>query len=48
MGDLSKDFLPTAIAWNFSGFACMQLKLFVLLGIIPKGDIYNWCIKKKF
>jgi hypothetical protein len=26
----------------------MQLKLFVLLGIIPKGDIYNWCIKKKF
>ena len=27
MGDLSKDFLPTAIAWNFSGFACMQLKL---------------------
>jgi hypothetical protein len=21
MGDLSKDFLPTAIAWNFSGFA---------------------------
>jgi hypothetical protein len=26
MGDLSKDFLPTAIAWNFSGFACMQLK----------------------
>jgi hypothetical protein len=26
MGDLSKDFLPTAIAWNFSVFACMQLK----------------------
>ena len=26
MGDLSKDFLLTAIAWNFSGFAYMQLK----------------------
>jgi hypothetical protein len=25
-GIYQKTFLPTAIAWNFSGFACMQLK----------------------
>jgi hypothetical protein len=34
MGDLSKDFLPTAIAWNFSGFACMQLKLNQFMSIL--------------
>jgi hypothetical protein len=40
MGDLSKDFLPTAIAWNFSGFACMQLKLNQFCQIMLQNSYY--------
>ena len=34
-GDFSKVFLPTAIAWNLPGFACIQLNENRSIGMFP-------------
>jgi cytochrome b subunit of formate dehydrogenase len=45
MGDLSKELLPTAIAWNCSGFACMQLKWNQFMSILLSFYKTLWFIQ---